>query len=723
MLPVWVGVFCSVFCTIPAPLAGAEPSQRHWAFLPLSRPALPRVGVAGRVRNPVDAFVMSKLEEKSLHYSTEAGRETLLRRIHLDLLGLPPSPEEAEAFLGDAAPDACERLLDRLLASPHYGERWGRHWLDAAGYVDVLGDELSDWRSARQFTPQVLEWLVATGFLRTSADDTDENELNTLDIRHGVVQRTAEVLAGNLLGLTLNCAKCHDHKYEPVSQRDYYRLQAVLQPAFNPQAWLQPKQRALADLPPAVMGEIEKHNAALDGQIDALKKQMGAIREGCEDRLYRSRLATLPEPIRDDTQRAVRLPPQKRNEVQKYLAGKFGSILHVKPAEVTAALTEQERTTLAQLEQQIAERKGKRKGWASLQVVYDTGPPTPTRLLHRGNHEVPREEVPPGVLEVLAQSRAAELPPVKAAGATSGRRLALATWLTDWDGPAGGLVLRVYVNRVWQRLFGRGIVETTDNLGVSGARPSHPELLEWLAGEFRRNGRQLKPLLRLILTSAVYRQASALAENPTAHKLHELDPDNQLLGRMRLRRLESEIVRDSLLAVSGKLDRTAGGPPVPLESRSDGTIAVPQKGLPSATAASRRSVYLLARRHYHATVLGAFDQPLLATHCTCRQPSTVVSQALTMLNDRFVLEQAGAFAERVARSAGTASPEEKVELAFRLALVRRPKPRETTWSTDLLTEQKEHYLRSGLSPEQAEQRALTHLCHMLLNTSEFLCVP
>jgi hypothetical protein len=627
----------------------------------------PSVKQTERVLTPLDAFILSKLEAKGLSLSPEAEARVLVRRVHLDLIGLPPSPQEVDDFLRDTRPNALERLIDRLLASPHFGERWGRHWLDGAGYVDVLGgdndagtiklgdgskwkyrdhvvravnedrpwkrflteqiagDELIDWRKSTRFTPEIIEKLVATGFLRTAADDTDENELNTLDIRHGVQQRTGEVLASNLLGLTLNCAKCHNHKFEPITQRDYYRLMAILGPAFNPHKWLQPGQRVLAEIPQKERTQIDEQNALLDARIKELLKR------------------TDPE-----------------------------------------------------AKQQVAELQKQKRSYGTLQAVYDVGPPTPTHLLKRGNHDRPGEEIVPGFLSVLcATDSATALPPSTAVGESSGRRLALANWLCNARTPAGALAARVRVNRIWQHLFGRGIVVTADNLGLTGAKPTHPELLEWLAVEFVDNGGRLKPLLKLLMMSSVYRQASAGGFSPVT-----ADPDDLLLWRMRLRRQESEAIRDSLLIVSGQLDTSMGGPPVPTESRPDGSIVVKGPG------GTRRTLYLLQRRNYHPTVLGVFDQPVLTTNCTGRSPSAVVLQSLTMLNDSFVREQADHLARRVEREAGSA-PDRQIALAFAIVLGRPPRELESTWCGAILRR------KSGLA----------RLCHVLLNTNEFLYVP
>jgi hypothetical protein len=680
-----------VFLALALPADGVHgddiaTGRKHWAFQPLARHVPPattgtvvlRGTTVPVVCNPVDRFLLAKLEATRLSFAVEADRATLIRRVYLDLIGLPPTPEEVAAFEADKSTGAYEKLIDRLLASPHFGERWGRHWLDGTGYVDVVGgdndagtvklgenkwlyrdyvirsfntdkpfdrflteqiagDELVSWRDAREFTPQIREALIGTGFLRTAADDTDENELNTLDIRHGVLQRTGEVLANNLLGLTLNCAKCHDHKYEPLEQHDYYQFLALLQPAFNPDKWVQPKQRQLAAIPPAEKKAVDEHNASIDKKIAELKNQ----KEG----------------------------------------------------------------TLGEQVKKLAELSIQRRTYEHWQVVYDTGPPTPTRILRRGDHERLGVEVEPGFLSVLCSTET-RLPGPPSDKATSGRRLALAKWLNDEKSPAGSLVLRVRVNRIWRHLFGRGIVETVDNFGTTGAKPTHPELLDWLAVEFVRGDRRLKPFLKMLTTSAAYRQSSQIADSSnqqsTINNQQSKDPENRLLWRMPLRRLESEIIRDSVLALSGKLDRSLGGPPVPVESKPDGSH-VPKDG-----DRPRRSVYLLGRRNYHPTFLGVFDQPVLTTNCTGRQGSAVVLQSLTMLNDEFVRTQAVAIAERVRAKGG-----DEIELAFRLVLGRSPSKTESAIAVELIGKQKE--LRA--------KDALAHLCHVLLNTSEFLYVP
>ncbi len=759
---------------VEAPTVTAEDRQ-FWAFSKPSRPLVPTVRHAEQIRTPIDAFALAKLEAKSLGFSSEADRHALVRRVSFDLVGLPPAPQAVAQFLADTAPGAYERMVDRFLASPHFGERWGRHWLDAAGYVDTIGDdtdaaiakvstgkwlyrdyvirsfntdkpldrfiteqlagdELVDWQAAGSLTGEMKELLIATGLLRAAADETLQNELNTADIREAVLEHTMEVVASNLLGLTVNCARCHSHKFDPIPQEDYYRMLAIFSPAFNPQSWLQPAQRELPDISKTEKAAAEAHNAEIDKQVGERNGRLAALRKPYEERLLEAKMAGIPEPIRADTKAAIQTAADKRNEVQKYLAGKFEASLKVSPAEVAAALAPADKASVETLQHEIGGINAGRKTWGIIQAVYDVGPPSPTYLLRRGNLDRPGAEVPAGFLQVLCETEPqARIDGSLAKGNVSGRRLAFARWLTDRTGAAGGLAARVYVNRVWQYLFGQGIVATSDNFGHSGARPTHPELLDWLTVEFQSGGWRVKPLVKLVMASAVYRQAShrESAPEPVAGQDAQaatvegadpevVDPGNELLWRTRLRQMESESVRDAILAASGQLEIAIGGPPTMIEGKLDGTVVVKKEGTPPSSM-NRRSMYLLARRRYNLSLLEAFDQPELTSNCTRRAPSAVVSQSLTMLNDDFVLEKADAFAARVEQTAPAASG--KIERAFQIALARSPNDGEVKWAVELLDRQADRYRKSPLPPAEALHKALAHLCQMLLNTNEFLYVP
>jgi hypothetical protein len=617
-----------------------------------------------------------------------------------------------------------------------------RDWVIAALNADMpydqfvteqlAGDERVDWRSAARYSAEIRAALIATGFLRTAEDDTHEPESNIPSVRFAVLHDTLEIVGSSLLGLTLQCARCHSHKFDPIPQDDYYRLMALLTPAFNPTDWraalaYKPgvRTRTLPDVSTAEQAEIDRRNREIDRAIAELKQRAAAIRRPYEARLSDARLATVPEPIRADTRTALDTPAAKRTGIQTYLAKKLEALLKVKPEEVTAALSAADRSALRGLDEQIAAAEGRRPRSDTIQALWDVGPPPPTYLLKRGNHETPGPEVRPGFLSVLSEPADELLLEARPQAATSGRRLALARWLTRPGSPASGLLARVLINRIWAHLFGQGLVPTPDNFGRSGAPPSHPELLEWLSAELIGNGWRIKPVIKLMMTSTVYRQASRRApaggEDPGTSGADPalVDPGNQLLWRMRLRRLDSEAVRDTILAVSGRLDRAMGGPPIPQEAHPDGMVVVAAQGDSSPSSRSRRSVYLVARRKFPLTLLQVFDQPIIATNCTRRDSSAVPLQSLTMLNDPFVLEHARHFADRVARPAGTA-PENQVDRAFRVALSRRPSPAELSACIEFLEEQEALHRAARLAPAEAARGALASLCHTLLNTSEFL---
>jgi hypothetical protein len=740
-----------------------DADRDFWSFRKLARPAVPPIKDVERARTPVDAFLLEKLAAQGRTFAPEADPRVLVRRAFLDLIGLPPSPAEVDAFLADTAPGAFERLIDRLLASPRFGERWGRHWLDVVGYTDTVGfdvdadliimsegkwryrdyvirafnddkpydrflieqlagDELIEWRKAPRYTREILDLLVATGYLRTAMDFTHEAVGVIPQNFFGTLHDTIEIVGSSLLGLTLNCARCHSHKFDPVPQDDYYRLMALFIPAYNPNNWkvvypfekkLEPLDRALPAVPAAEKAEIERFNVEIDRQVQELEQKSEALRAPYRARLLDKKLAALPAPIRDDVKTAVATPAAKRNEIQKYLAAKLEATLKITPNEVTAALGEADRAAIDGFHRQAAALKTTRRTYPKIQALYDVGPPPATHLLVRGNYETPGPEVQPGFLKVLCDAGAPDwVPATPPASGTSGRRLALARWLTAENSRASALVSRVMVNRVWQHLFGRGIVTTPENFGVGGEPPSHPELLEWLSAEFIRGGWRLKPLIKQVMVSSAYRQASEPAPAST-----DDDPENHLFGRMPLKRLEAEVIRDAILSVSGRLDPAMGGPPTMTVAKLDGTVVIDGSKLPYPGAAGRRSVYLLTRHAFHPTLMTVFDEPVLATNCPERNRSAVPLQSLTLMNDAFLFEQAEAFAKRVRRQGETA-PESCVTAAFRLAFGREPESSERAWCSAFLDGQARLYPGAD-----ASGKALADLCHTLLGTSEFLYTP
>jgi hypothetical protein len=731
-----------------------EADRQFWAFRAPIRPALPAVRHTERVRNPVDVFLLAALEKKGLTFAPDADRRTLLRRASFDLLGLPPSLEESDTFLNDPAPDAYERLIDRLLASDHYGERWGRHWLDLAGYADsegildadyvrtaswryrdyvieslnrdkpydrflkeqIAGDELVEyWSAVRtqdKLSPPVVEALVATGYLRCASDTSRPdfaNIKNAPGYYYQTLDDTLKIVSSSVLGLTVQCAKCHSHKYDPIPQSEYYRLQAIFMSAYRPYQWVPQVQRRLLEATDAQQKEAQAHNAQIDAALARLRKAVAEVNGRFAERLFADRLAKLPEVIREDVRLALATEPAKRSEVQKYLAAKFQKDLRPDPPTLMALAKNdpevaREQTTLAAA---IQAEEAKRRTFPEIRALYDLPGEAVTHLLRRGDYLNPGPEVRPGTLSVLQTSRPLTWNPPAKDAPTSGRRLAFAEWITQADHP---LTARVAVNYLWLHHFGEGIVATPDNFGHTGTPPTHPELLDYLATEFVARGWSLKPLHRLILTSSAYRQASTVAATDAA-RARQIDPDNRLLWRQRLRRLEAEALRDAMLSTSGSLNPQMFGPPVPIQRQADGEVTTS-----TDAAGARRSVYLLVRRSQPLTVLQVFDQPVMETNCTRRSVSTVSSQALTVLNSDFVIQQAEAFAGRVLREA----PADPAPYALRLAFGRAATADERTRLAAFLDGQASR--RAGADQQTARRQALADLCQMLLSANEFAYV-
>jgi hypothetical protein len=741
----------------------------YWAFRPLSPPSIPMTRSPADVRTPLDAMVLDRLEDAGLGFSPEADRRTLVRRVFFDLIGLPPSPDEVARFLAEEHPDAFERLVERLLSSHHFGERWGRHWLDVAGYVDVFGadenaptirkaqnkwlyrdyviknfnedrpvdrffveqiagDELVDWRGADSMTPAMKELLVATGFLRMAKDDTDQDVLNIPSNRYQVIFDTMEMFGSSVFGLSFQCARCHSHKFDPIPQRDYFELMSLLTPAYNPTKWLKWDQRQLPAVSQPERGRIDQHNGALMVSAHALEAQVEALHESYRDRLFHEKLGKLPNEIHGDLRTAFGLTEKQRNAVQQFLVVRFKTRLEVKPEEVRKILSEEDRQKTDALLEESQSFRSRLHHFQIVQAMFDMGPPPDTHILIRGAIEAPGEVVKPGFLDVLCDSADEEesfLRDAHAAGSTSGRRLALARWITRPDTRASALVKRVFVNRVWQHLLGKGLVATAGNLG-KGSRVSHPRVLELLASEFQRNSWRVKPVIWSIVTSRVYRQASRRANELEESRANEIDPNNRLLWRARLRRVESEVLRDAILVTSGILDRTVGGPPVEVGLDKDQRTYVPKEGQATPSSFARRAVYLLGRRSFPVTLLRAFDQPVMAMNCHQRESSSVVLQSLALLNDDFVLEQADEFARRVQHEQPWSGEIDEstrrrwIKSAFEIAYSRPVSDEEMAWSTDHLQKQATAYRQAGVAEDAIERQALASLCHALINASNFI---
>ncbi|MBA61477.1 MAG: hypothetical protein CMJ76_03840 [Planctomycetaceae bacterium] len=725
----------------------------HWAFQQLQRPKIPPNTAMHGTRTDIDSLIAARLQSRSLTFSNTASKLTLIRRASLDLTGLPPTPKEIQQFVQDTGQNAWPDLLDRLMASQHFGERWGRHWLDGVGYSDtnsldndqaivkpakgkwryrdyviqsfntdkpydtflkeqLAGDELVDWRNAKVFDQSIKDHLIATTMLRCAPDDTDQDELNILSIRYYVLHRTAESVAQNLLGLTMQCCKCHDHKFEPISQRDYYRFTANFTTAWQPRDWLKPANREIMLLSDSEIAAIEKEKTAFQSEIDAI------VEVGRQELLNRT-LMEIPDVIREDVLSAQKIEKDKRNEVQKYLTEKFGESFAFNQAQVMPTMPTEKQNQVTVLTNELNQlNRTLDNSWA--QAVYDVGSDRPTYILRRGEHEKPGAEVEAGVFSVIdvPTDLTAQQP---GHSDTSGRRLALALQLTNWSTPTGALTARVRVNRIWQHLFGVGIVETAANFGESGVQPTHPELLEYLASYFIEHNRQLKPFLKQILTSQVYMQASVIASDAQAQRAAEIDPQNKLLWRQNLRRMEAEAIRDSVLVASGRLNPTMGG-------RFDDIVNLPsgmvvEAGYNNITEATtwRRSVYLLNRRNYHPTVLQVFDQPLLIEACQQRDASASVSQSLWMLNSEFLGHQAQALARRIQKQA----PDNlalQLEQLFQYTLGRPISDDERKTCTDVFQHHFEAFTKEDPKTKQAYQKALASVCQVVFSTNEFIYI-
>jgi len=744
--PVRVALCFVAAAALVRSVAADEPPgpETHRAFRPVVRPKVP--DVRGPARTAVDRFILAALEAKQLTLSPEADRLTLVRRVAFDLTGLPPTVAEIDAFVADISPNAYEKMVDRYLASPAYVERWGKFWLDAAVYADsngyfnadsdrplawryrdyvvrafnadkpydvfvreqLAGDELIGYAPGGDVTPAMVEPLTATHFLRNAPDGTGESDGNPDEVRTDrftVLEGNMQNLVNCLLGLTVQCARSHDHKFEPITQAEYYSLQALLFPVYNPERWAKPNERVVAVGLKADLDARVRRNQLVDRQVKAARDGLAAFADLLREQFLDERLKEIPAAKRAEIVVAVRAAKDKRTPAQQALLKE-----HAKAADVSDdALAQRFREYGAlrdQVKQTVADREKDRPPPAdALAAFVETDPnPAPHHLLKRGQHHLPADEAAPGVPAALTTPRNPFTIDRPAGRVSTGRRTAFAKWVTSPENP---LFARVMVNRVWQYHFGTGLVATPDNLGASGARASHPELLDHLAAEFVASGWRVKALHRLILTSAVYRQGSAPRPG-----LDAVDPDNRLLSRFPLRRLDAEAVRDAMLHVSGELDATAGGPYVPSRRTPEGTVEVAEK----TPGALRRSLYLQQRRTQVVTFLQLFDAPAITTTCGKRTPSTVPLQSLALLNSEFARARGKAFAARLTREAGDDAA--RLTLAFRLTAGRPPGPEELAACEGFLTKQREAYA----GQPGAAARAWADLGQMLLASNAFLYV-
>ena len=740
-------------------------ARDYWAF---QRPRRTPAPASREFDHPVDRFLEAARRDAGLTAAPRAGRLTLLRRAYLDLIGLPPTPAQVEAFLADTGRGAWERLIDGLLASPHYGERWGRHWMDVARYADTDGfeqdyvrpnawryrdyviDAFNDDKPYNQFLREQIagdeldhvtdETRIATGFLR-AGPRVNFREKDNPERRHDYLDDVLATIGRGVLGMTVHCARCHDHKFDPILQKDYYSMQASIFGYVEIDYPL--LDRGEADAWLAAMREIDGRQQPLRDERDEIEKP---YREELRAKMIRERF---PENV----QAAAFKPEAERTPGEQLLAVQ---VLTINPprAQVAAALSPEDRARVEELTARVDALEDERPpAPAMAHVVTDgdyrfapdgpgdevigcpecrTAPGVEGSFLHeeggpdyeappnyfliRGDPFSPGSPMSPGFLTAATRGDPpTEIP--RPGGRTSGRRLALAEWIASRDNP---LTARVMVNRIWHHHFGRGIVRTLDNLGRMGDAPTHPELLDWLAVEFMDRGWSVKEMHRLLMTSEAYRMASSFEHEANAGA----DPENDLLWRYRPQRIEAEILRDAIMTVSGGIDLTVGGPPVfphipaDILFQSDGKgfwcgnpepgrrITAPATGIwceePDRPEVWRRGVYVFRRRSLGFPFFDTFDLPDQNQTAAARNVSTVSTQALTLMNNPFVLNQAELFAERLEREA-PGGLDAQIELAYLVALTREPTGAERE-------------IARGLAAEQS----LAAFTHVMMNLNEFL---
>lgn len=909
-----------------APEPGSDPHRPHPAFERIV--SAPPPSTAARASgNAIDAFVRARLDQSRITPSPEADRATLIRRATFTLTGLPATPEEVARFVDDPSPTAYDALIDRLLASPRFGERWAKHWLDAAGYADsngyfnadsdrplafryrdyviralnrdkpfdqflreqIAGDEICGWSPGQAVTPEIIECLEATHFLRNGQDGSGESDGNPDEVRtdrYYALESAIQIMGSSLLGVTLQCAKCHDHKFEPITQRDYYSFQAFLYPAFNIEKWTKPNDRVVTAALPGELESWKAIQARLDADLAAAQasfrswastnrppgKLLFADDFNSAQPLGRNWSATAPgddtpggkPPVTLDSREAPgaivadgqltlvegggagdrwlstaqafdwqpstntgwiqvtfdlvadRLDskgtPAERvgyfiathdfNDSSKVEGGNIlidghpggASVVEVdypgkdssRPGKIGSTgyrpgrnygvritRIESDRFQLDHLVDgsvdgqpihlkardlprggfgfeyccgrsfvvdnvRIESSDPTNEAWAAASQTYekelavrrealertskqiaalrtpqpgriawttDSGPEQPTvPLLKRGNHKTPGEAVPAAFPGFLSKDTL-HTPVLRPTNRSTGRRSAFVEWLLQPDSAQASLLARVTVNRVWQQYFGVGIVATTDNLGRSGAQPSHPELLDWLAAEFIRSNWSLKALHRRIAVSHAFRQSSAPRAEPLA-----VDPGNRLLWRFPIRRLDAESIRDAMLATSGRLAAKSSGPYVPTPRDGSGEVN-PDPSHPEAFA---RTIFLQQRRTQVPTFLGTFDSPSIVFNCTRREQTTMPLQTLALLNSDFSVERGADLASRVLRA--ESADEERLRLAFLTVCGRPPNVLERTASLEFLRTQTSNHGGSA----DAARAAWKDLCHSLYALNSFL---
>ena len=721
--------------------------RAHWAFQPISNvqpPAMPQL--ASFCENPIDQFILDKLTSVGLSFAPAVSRSVFIRRVTFDLIGLPPTPAEIDDFVNNPSPCAHEELIDRLLASPQYGERWGRHWLDLARYAESDGFEhdairphawryrdyaiqsLNDDKPYDRFIreqiagdelwPDNAESITATGFHLLGPDMVDSSD--QIQRRHNTLNDMTDTTALVFIGLTFGCARCHDHKFEQLSQHDYYGFQAFFTPAkFN-------REKSIA-----TSSQREAYAMALQQYNSHPKLQeLIAFEAAARQKLFEQKVAQLPA----EAQAAHLTPPEQRTAEQSNLVLETETKVKVSDKEITAALTPEEKKQQAEIRKEVEKLPKPPALPAAMAMESVRGSKTKTFLLRRGDYNQPGDEVTPGFPQVLTDRSQIGSEPPKTTESPASKstneltddslqsisRVKLANWIASPENP---LTARVMVNRIWQHHFGQAIVSTPSDFGTHGQAASHPSLLDWLASDFISQGWRIKQMHRRILTSATYRQVSTLEKKSRSDvdsasipaspennqvvswaKGVQLDPDNRLYWRMNRIRLEGEVIRDSLLAISGQINSSMNGPgvspPIPKElfaGVQGWSVSEPR------SQHFRRSIFIFARRNLRFPFLEVFDAPDNNLSCSMRERSTTAPQSLTLLNSNEVTAAAKVTASHLRYE--STSTQQQIESAYRLVLGRLPNDSERIMVEKFLID----------SP-------LDEFCRALFNLNEFVYV-
>jgi len=730
-----VAIKPDVATTEPDPLV-TDLDRQHWAFQP------PKTTTKHK---SVDDFILEQLNNNGLGFSPKAARDTLIRRAYFDLIGMPPGLNEWQRWRGAEHSNWYEQMVDHLLESPRYGERWGRYWLDLAGYADseggisadpvrpvawkyrdyvigafnndkpynrflieqIAGDELIDHENAPIVTQEIVDNLIATGFLRMGIDETGSRTMNFVSERLKVISDAITIVSSGLMGLTMECARCHSHKYDPIPQRDYYRFKAIFQGALDEHDWSSFKTRSLKVATPSHRERVAANNPPREATIKKLhslqkkaisEQQLGLLRHAYPDQSEADNQATLV---------ALKVADNSRTLPQRILVERLQVAELLEESELPESVL-LVRRSIERRHNRIEQLRRKMEPSLAIRALWDFGRPSPTYILHRGEHNQSGRLVGPGVPSVLTDGTTPFMvaPPFPEGTHKTGRRLALARWLTEPNHP---LTTRVMVNRIWYHHFGTGLVKELDNFGVKGGRPSHPELLDWLAVKFVEDGWSIKETHRRIMHSVTYRQSSRITD-----RHQQRDSQNRLLSHMPLRRLDAEALRDSLLFVAGKLDQTHGGIPDTVSVSRDGLVSVN----PTEEGIWRRSVYLQYRRTEIPTIMDTFDYPQMGPNCVARNVSTVSPQSLMLMNNGRIRELAGAFAARVntiVKNQDTRSDGAKIDTVYGLALSRRPTEQERSVGIAALKELESKW-------QGDSDKALETFCHVILNSAAFLYI-